>query len=901
MRARRWSVARRRSRTRTLSALCLATVFAMATLTAAPAGTALAAGASEFSGVVVDAGGVGLSGVSLTLVDGAGDSFNRVSGADGSFSFVVNSGVYPSLTVTGSGLGSGVGYQFGWTSLDLSGSATGQSLVLPALIPVTVRVTDPSGAPVAGGSVSADFSCSSLSSLASLGGVPAGSGNSNGGTANTVDGSGSVTFTDLPCAAGSAAAPSFQASASGFVTSGSISQGAATSATTVPITLAVAPPARTTFSGVVVNETGQPLSGVQVLVRGRIFGGSVTTGSDGRFSMTVEPRGYGLTVSPASSVGCTPWCLSSGLDMTHDLTGQTITIPSQQGPLTLAVTDPAGAPVPGVSVTAPGSSCTKTVTIMPGVQGTLYGNDPALNGTTDPAGQLPAGSYASCTSLDSVRFHLQPPTGSGLAEEYIPAPHTLTGPTTLPITVYSVSGTLTSAGGAPLAGQSLTLTASSGSTPVAGAAALRMARRTASTQQASTSPTTYQAITNAVGFFGLPAVPAGNYVITLSGTGVGSSVPHSYSVSTDTSVAVAPGSVLTLSLPVVHATIVVVDQTGAPLPGAQVSIPCAPTSLALGGTTGSGSSCGSGTTDSTGTADVAMLPSSSVDVVVTPPTGSTWSGMTLHGVDLSSNVSKQVMLKTLTSLKVGPSSASVAAGKTLQFNATGTYSDGTTQDLTSAVNWTSSSAAVATISSAGLLMAKTSGSTTITATLSGVSGSSTFTVLPPALTSVAVSAQNPTIVKHTSQQFTATGTYSDGSAQNLTSQVTWTSSSTAVATINSVGLATGKTKGSTTITATLSGVSGSAALTVVAPVLTSLKVTPGSASLAAGKTVHFTATGTYSDGSTQNLTSDVAWTSSSTAVATINSVGLATGKTKGSASVTAALTGVSAIATITVK
>src|SRR5262249_10843973 len=72
----------------------------------------------------------------------------------------------------------------------------------------------------------------------------------------------------------------------------------------------------------------------------------------------------------------------------------------------------------------------------------------------------------------------------------------------------------------------------------------------------------------------------------------------------------------------------------------------------------------------------------------------------------------------------------------------------------------------------------------------------------------------PTLTVGGTQQFTATGTYSNGSTQNLTSQVTWASSNTAAATISSTGVATAAAAGSTTISATLGSVSGSTGLTV---------------------------------------------------------------------------------------
>ena len=82
------------------------------------------------------------------------------------------------------------------------------------------------------------------------------------------------------------------------------------------------------------------------------------------------------------------------------------------------------------------------------------------------------------------------------------------------------------------------------------------------------------------------------------------------------------------------------------------------------------------------------------------------------------------------------------------------------------------------------------------------------------LTSIAVTPASSSVVVGSTQQFTATGTYSDNSTQPLTS-ATWSSSASAVATISSTGLATAMEMGTTTISATLTGISGSAPLTVV--------------------------------------------------------------------------------------
>ena len=95
------------------------------------------------------------------------------------------------------------------------------------------------------------------------------------------------------------------------------------------------------------------------------------------------------------------------------------------------------------------------------------------------------------------------------------------------------------------------------------------------------------------------------------------------------------------------------------------------------------------------------------------------------------------------------------------------------------------------------------------------------------LTSIAVAPASASIQIGATQQFTATGNYSDGSTQNLTSTATWASTSPAVAGV-SAGLATGASAGTTTISATVASVAGSASLAVVpAPLAIATTSLPG--------------------------------------------------------------------------
>ena len=257
---------------------------------------------------------------------------------------------------------------------------------------------------------------------------------------------------------------------------------------------------------------------------------------------------------------------------------------------------------------------------------------------------------------------------------------------------------------------------------------------------------------------------------------------------------------------------------------------------------------------------------------------------------------------TLTSIAVTPANPSIARGATQQFTATGTFSDASTQNITGSVTWTSLTASAATISSAGLAKGVGVGSSTIQAASGAVTGSTVLNVSAATLSSIAVTPLNPSISTGSTQQFTATGTFSDASTQNLTSSVTWTSLKTAVATISASGLASGVTAGSATIQAASGSITGTTTLTVsaVAPTLSSIAVTPANPSIQNGATQQFTATGTYSDASTKNITSTVTWSSLSTGVATISSAGLATAVGTGTSTIQAALGAVNGSTVLTV-
>jgi len=248
------------------------------------------------------------------------------------------------------------------------------------------------------------------------------------------------------------------------------------------------------------------------------------------------------------------------------------------------------------------------------------------------------------------------------------------------------------------------------------------------------------------------------------------------------------------------------------------------------------------------------------------------------------------------SVTISPASATIDADGSRQYSATVHFNDGSDMDMTSSVTWTSSQPTVATIDPDGLAEGVNNGSTTITATYSGInSNSSSLTVNDP-LRSIDISPDSATINADETRQYAAQGVYASGDTADLTGSVTWSSSAGTVATINTSGLADAVNDGTTNITASFSGIiSDTAALTVNDP-LRSIDISPNSATLDYGETQQFTANGTYSSGDIANLTSSVDWTSSNTGIATIidgASGGLATAYSlEGSTNISASLSGI---------
>ncbi|MBS7230281.1 Ig-like domain-containing protein [Flavobacterium psychroterrae] len=150
-----------------------------------------------------------------------------------------------------------------------------------------------------------------------------------------------------------------------------------------------------------------------------------------------------------------------------------------------------------------------------------------------------------------------------------------------------------------------------------------------------------------------------------------------------------------------------------------------------------------------------------------------------------------------------------------------------------------------------------------------------------AVTGISVSPATATVGLGSTQQLNATLAPANATNQS----VTWTSSNTAVATVNASGLVSAVSAGTTTITVkTVDGnKTATSAITVAAIPVASVSVSPTTASLYAGNTQQLSATIAPANATNKTVT----WSSNNTAVATVNSSGLVSAVSAGTATITA--------------
>lgn len=255
----------------------------------------------------------------------------------------------------------------------------------------------------------------------------------------------------------------------------------------------------------------------------------------------------------------------------------------------------------------------------------------------------------------------------------------------------------------------------------------------------------------------------------------------------------------------------------------------------------------------------------------------------------------------LTHININPANLVTNAGAIEQYQAIAQYSDGSVKDITDEAEWSTSDPLVATsINNSSTIQANQMGQATINARFGEIIGIANLTVNEASLVSISLNHETVSVAKGTRLQLVASGLYSDTSIRDISHEVSWSSSAPAVASVKNGTSNNGELQavslGDTTITAEVSNLSATVIVTVTTATLTSIEVIASTASLLVGDSIQLTASGMFSDSSTQDISSQVTWSSSDVLVAAISNAEMAKGVlqafNQGTVEITASLSGV---------
>ena len=275
----------------------------------------------------------------------------------------------------------------------------------------------------------------------------------------------------------------------------------------------------------------------------------------------------------------------------------------------------------------------------------------------------------------------------------------------------------------------------------------------------------------------------------------------------------------------------------------------------------------------------------------------------------SGSTTMEVTPAAIKTLSIAPINPAIAKGTSQSFTATGVFSDGTVQDLTTQVDWAVRDvmgSGVASIDGSGTAVGDTVGQAAVSAEFQGQVAETNLTVTAAAVVGLSISPLTPSIPKGMAQQFTATARMTDGSSQDVSAVASWLAldiTGSGVASVDGSGLARGNAVGVANIGCAYRGFTATTTLTVASAVLVSVAVSPATASIAKGRTQSFQLLGTYSDGSSVDISGSALWQVSDvsgTDVAAIDARGRALGKNPGQARIQAEHMGKSASALLTV-
>jgi uncharacterized protein YjdB len=241
----------------------------------------------------------------------------------------------------------------------------------------------------------------------------------------------------------------------------------------------------------------------------------------------------------------------------------------------------------------------------------------------------------------------------------------------------------------------------------------------------------------------------------------------------------------------------------------------------------------------------------------------------------------------LTDLVFDPPALPLVPGRTGNLSVRGVFSDGSTQDFTSRVQFLSRNQRVATVSTTGLVTGVKAGTAEIEAAdpTARIKTRVSAVVTVGTLETIAIAPANFALRPGGRLQLKAVGTFNNGiTGVDVTSDVSWRVDKGAIATVTSAGLVTAAEQGKTRIIAVHSKGAKSDASSgnlTVANDIVSISLTPETRALKVGESTRYRAFGSFGGGELVEISADVDWKVADTAVATIDTSGRARARALG--------------------
>ncbi len=263
--------------------------------------------------------------------------------------------------------------------------------------------------------------------------------------------------------------------------------------------------------------------------------------------------------------------------------------------------------------------------------------------------------------------------------------------------------------------------------------------------------------------------------------------------------------------------------------------------------------------------------------------------ITVEYSGFSSIVNVEVLDAELIDLWIVQDDFSLEPGETEQLTVMGRYSDGTEDDLSSSSKATVyylDPVGILSISPDGLVTALAAGRAVVSARNSGLQAQVAITVTGQQITDFWMEPAQLTLSPGDEAAMVTWVRYSQGGTQDVTQQSMFSTDDPAIATVSALGLVHARTQGTTQIRARYGDWSDMSVVEVKSnPELVSIEVSPDFVDLMPGESLPLTVLARYSDGSSEDITSNAGYASSDPSVVTVSDLGVLSAVSPGEATI----------------